>query len=76
MLKYLVNIKILNIFKQKIIKIINLIENPILSIKLLHKVLKNFFLKNYIEKKSKNFFIKNNLIEYFKTNNPKEIEIN
>ena len=53
--------------------ICNLIEHPILTLSLLHKVLKNFFFEDYIEKKSKNFFIKNDLIKYFRTKNQKEI---
>ena len=53
--------------------ICNLIEHPILTLSLLHKVLKTYFFKDYIEKKSKNFFIKNDLIKYFKTNNQKEM---
>ena len=53
--------------------ICNLIEHPILTLSLLHKVLKNFFFEDYIEKKSKNFFIKKDLIKYFKTNNQKEL---
>lgn len=53
-------------------KISNLIEHPLLTLSLVYKVLKNYFFKDYIEKKSKNFFIKNDLIKYFKTNSPKE----
>ena len=54
-------------------KIFNLINHPLLTLSLFHKVLKNFFLKKYIEKNSKNFFVKNNLIKYFEINNQEEL---
>jgi len=59
--------------KRFIKKISNLIEYPIPTLSLVYKVLKNYFFKDYIDKKSKNFFIKNGLIKYLPINSPKEL---
>ncbi len=54
-------------------KILNLINHPFFTASLLHKILKDYFFLDYIEKRAKNFFIKNDFVKYFKKNDPNEI---